>query len=165
MSDFPWEVNSKNFNKFFEGPYLFAALYKVYRGAYYGQGFQFNNISPIITIKFIQKFESLPIEIKRTILAKIWNNGKGFNLLGVFKGEILLSLELQFLFIQYKKLRQLTEPLISGGCGAWNGYKLSKTCLIFEYGEQKYKSKILIPNFLCQDLVAPMTNTFGMICL
>ena len=28
------------FNKFFEGRYLFSAIYIVYKGAYFGHGFQ-----------------------------------------------------------------------------------------------------------------------------
>jgi hypothetical protein len=37
---FPWKIDSTQINKFFEGPYLFSAIYRVYKGAYFGQGFQ-----------------------------------------------------------------------------------------------------------------------------
>ena len=37
---FLWEINSVLFNKNFEGLYLFSAIYMVYKGAYFGQGFQ-----------------------------------------------------------------------------------------------------------------------------
>jgi hypothetical protein len=52
MSSFPWEVTKDNLNKFFEGPHLFLALYRVYRGAYYGQGFQLSGSSLRINHEF-----------------------------------------------------------------------------------------------------------------
>ena len=46
MSQFLWEVTNENLKGFFEGPYLFSALYRVYRGAYFGQGFQLDRKLP-----------------------------------------------------------------------------------------------------------------------
>ena len=36
----PSEINSTQVNKFFVGPCFFFALYCIYKGAYFGQGFQ-----------------------------------------------------------------------------------------------------------------------------
>jgi hypothetical protein len=46
MYEFLWEVSQETLNHFFGRPHLFAALYRVYRGAYYRQGFQFCGIYP-----------------------------------------------------------------------------------------------------------------------
>jgi hypothetical protein len=83
MSSFPWEVTKDNLNNFFEGPYLFSALYRVYRGAYFGQGFQLSGSSLKINHKFQKSFDQLPIELKRLILSKVWQTGKQFNALRV----------------------------------------------------------------------------------
>ena len=57
MSQFPWEVTNENLKGFFEGPYLFSALYRVYRGAYFGQGFQLDRKLPEqIHKEFYDKF-------------------------------------------------------------------------------------------------------------
>ena len=37
---FLWKIYSTQMNKLFKGPYLFSAIYRVYKGAYFGQGFQ-----------------------------------------------------------------------------------------------------------------------------
>lgn len=39
-------------SEFFKGPYLFSVLYRVYRGAYYSQGFQFYGAHPKIDKAF-----------------------------------------------------------------------------------------------------------------
>ena len=89
MSIFPWEVNQENVNLFFEDSYLFAALYRVYRGVYFGQGFQICGSHSRFYLNLQSKFDQLPIDIKRIILSKIWDSGKRFNALIVFKGELI----------------------------------------------------------------------------
>jgi hypothetical protein len=68
----------------------------------------------------------------------------------------LLPLPLQFLFFQYGRLKEITQPIISVGCGAWNGTlmtsrKQSKQ-YVFEYGTLNLKNKVIIPNFLNKEL-------------
>ena len=70
MSSFPWEVTKDNVNSVFEGPHLFAALYRVYRGAYYGSGFQMSGSPLELGPEFQTNFDQLPIELKRLILFK-----------------------------------------------------------------------------------------------
>jgi hypothetical protein len=164
MSSFPWEVNQENLYNFFEGPHLFSALYRVYRGAYYGQGFQLIG-SPLKTsIPFQERFDQLPIELKRTILSKIWQSGQNLNILRVYKGELLLPVPLQFLFAQHGRLKNTTQSLISKGFGAWNGYPLKKSIYTFEYGKLNLKNKVLIPDFLSRDPYRPNTISFGLLC-
>jgi hypothetical protein len=164
MSSFPWEVTKENLNNFFEGPHLFAALYRVYRGAYYGQGFQLSGTSLKIDNGFQKCFDQLPIELKRLILSKVWESGQHFNTLRFYKGELLLPLKLQFLFAQYGRLKHTTQPLISKGCGAWNGSLLKKSVYVFSYDTLNLKTKVLIPDFLSKDPYRPNTISFGLLC-
>jgi hypothetical protein len=80
------------------GPYLFSALYCVYKRAYFGQGFQ-------LCVRVLEKedniqklFDKLPLEIKRIRLNKIWNDGLNLGVALVLKRQLLLPLPLQFLF-------------------------------------------------------------------
>lgn len=165
MSIFPWEVNQENVNLFFEDSYLFAALYRVYRGAYFGQGYQICGSHSRFDLNLQSKFDQLPIDIKRIILSKIWDSGKRFNALIVFKGELFLQSNLHFLFAQYGRLKNITSPLISRGCGAWNGYKIDLKTYVFKYGPQKLDSQVLIPDFLVKDSNCPISVSFGLLCL
>jgi hypothetical protein len=158
MSSFPWEVTKDNLNDFFEGPHLFSALYRIYRGAYYSQGFQLSGSSLKIDNRFQKCFDQLPIELKRLILSKVWESGQHFNTLRVYKGELLLPLKLQFLFVQYGRLKHTTQPLISKGCGAWNGCLLKKSIYVFTYDTPNLKSKTLIPDFLNRDAFQILTR-------
>ena len=81
MSSFPWEVIKDNLNKFFEAPHLFSALYRVHRGAYYKQGYQLSGSYSRLGSKFQEKFDQLPIELKRLILSKVWQSSKHFNVI------------------------------------------------------------------------------------
>jgi hypothetical protein len=164
MSSFPWEVTKENLNNFFRGSHLFSALYRVYRGAYYGQGFQLNGSPLKVSISFQESFDQLPIELKRSILSKIWQSGENFNELRVYKGELLLPLQPHFLFAQYGRLKDITQPLISKGCGAWNGYPLKKSVYTFKYGPPNLKNKVLIPDFLNRDPYRPNSISFGLLC-
>jgi hypothetical protein len=78
---------------------------------------------------FQELFDKLPLEIKGIILKKARNDGKELGIVLVVKGELLLSLPLQFLFAQYGRLKDITLPIISVGCGTWNGLLISsKKC-------------------------------------
>jgi hypothetical protein len=165
MHDFPWEINHENLSQFFGGPHLFAALYRVYRGAYYGQGFQFCGNYPNNLKEILPSFDLLPLEVRRIILSKIWDNGKDYGSFIVNKGELFLSIRLHFLFAQYGRLRSITQPLISKGCGAWNGQRLVNRSYRFDYGTPDLKNQILIPDFLSRDPYKPTTISFGLLSI
>jgi hypothetical protein len=166
MDSFPWEVNQENLTNFFGGPHLFAALYRVYRGAYYGQGFQFCGNYPKNLLKeILDGLNRLPLEVRRIILSKIWENGRQYNVLCVNRGDLFLPLGLHFLFAQYGRVKQATEPLISKGCGAWNGKKLYDRVYVFEYGTPNLRNQVLIPDFVSKDPYRPTTISFGLLCL
>ena len=165
MSQFPWEVNQENLKGFFEGPYLFSALYRVYQGSYFGQGFQLDRKLPKqINKEFYDQFDQLPLDLKAKILSKLWDQGKAYNQLVVFKGDLYLPIELQFLFAQYGRLKKFTQPIISKGCGAWNGNRIERYTYNFEYGIPNLRGKYLIPDFLNQDPYRPNTPCFGLLC-
>jgi hypothetical protein len=76
MSSFPWEVNQENLYNFFEGPHLFSALYRVYRGAYYGQGFQLIG-SPLKTsIPFQKGLTNYQLNLKELYYPRFGNLDK-----------------------------------------------------------------------------------------
>ena len=105
------------------------------------------------------------MEIKGIILNKIWNDGRDLKIVLVLKGELLLPLPLQFLFSQYGRLKEITRPVISVGCGAWNdtlikSQKRSKQC-IFQYGSLNLKNKVTISNFLNSKLYKFPTEVYG----
>jgi hypothetical protein len=165
MNDFPWEVNQETLTYFFGGPHLFAALYRVYRGAYYGQGFQICGNYPKNLKDIFYHLNLLPLEVRRIILSKIWDNRQQYNALWINKHELFLPLRLQFLFAQYGRLKHVTQPLISKGCGAWNRKQLVDQTYFFDYGAPNLKNQILIPNFLSKDPYKPTTISFGLLCL
>ena len=165
MSVYPWEVNEGNLNNFFKGPHLFAALYRVYRGAYFGQGFQFVDTPSVWDRGIHNHFDKLPLEIKRLIFSKIWDQGRGYNILIVKKGILFLTRNLHFLFAQYGRLKDKSQYMISRGVGAWNGFKLQDRTYIFHYGLQNLKSQVMIPDFISKDPYRPETIAFGLLCL
>ena len=67
MSQFPWKVTKENLIQFFERPYLFLASYRIFRGAYYGQGFQICEMNVESSPGFQDRFNQLPLEIVRTL--------------------------------------------------------------------------------------------------
>jgi hypothetical protein len=162
---FPWELDSTQIIRFYDGPCLFSAIYRVYKGAYFRQGFQLCGRKVEKEDNFQELFDKLPLEIKGIILNKVWNDGKELGIVLVVKGELLLSLPLQFLFAQYGRLKDITLPIISVGCGTWNGLLISsKKCIkqyIFLYGQCNPRNKVIIPNFLNRDLYKSPTEVYG----
>jgi hypothetical protein len=62
-------------------------------------------------------------------------------------------------------LKEITQPIISVECGAWNGtlitsQKQSKQ-YVFEYGTLNLKNKVIIPNFLNKELYKSPTEVYG----
>jgi hypothetical protein len=161
---FPWEIDSIQFKEFFKGPYLFSAIYRVYKGAYFGQGFQLCGHVLEKEDKFQTLFDKLPLEIKGIILNKVWNEGRDLGVVLVAKGELLLPLPLQFLFSQYGRLKEITQPIIFVGCGAWNGTSITSRKrskqYVFEYGTLDLKNKVIIPNFLNKELYKSPTEVY-----
>jgi len=66
---FPWEA-PEIIENYFLGPCLFLALYRLYKNAYFGQGFQ-------LCGKYLQnktlkgRIDQLPLDIRRIIFSKI----------------------------------------------------------------------------------------------
>lgn len=145
---FPWEVDSKIINEFYIGPYLFSALYRVYKGAYEGQGFNFYGKPIKLSPNFQTFFNALPIDVKRIVLAKVWVKGVDFKTLLIVKGKLFLDYKLHFLFTQYGRLKNITQPIYSIGCGVWSGYKVNIHTYHFTYGPRDPIGKFLIPEFL-----------------
>jgi hypothetical protein len=106
----------------------------------------------------------LPLEVRRIILSKIWDNGRQYNVLCINRGELFLPLGLHFLFAQYGWLKNITQPLISKGCGAWNGKRLVDRVYLFD-GKTNLRNQLLIPYFLSRDPYKPTTISFGLLCL
>ena len=145
---FPWEVDSSTINKPYIGPHLFSALYRVYRGAYYGQGFNFCGKPVQLPPNFQTYFDNLPIDIKGIILSKVWNQGLDYNTLLIASGKIYLEHKLHFLFSQYGRLKNITQLKYSKGTGVWNGYIMRENVYKFIYGPKLATGKYLIPNFV-----------------
>jgi hypothetical protein len=165
MSTFPWEISKEVLSDFFSGPYLFSALYRVYKGAYYGQGFQFYGAHPKTDESFKEKFTQLPLEIKQLILNKVWNKGEGFNEVIVKKKTLYLKYQLHFLFSQYGRLKFQTQPLISKSIGVWNGYKFNRETYIFAYSKLNFQTKVFFPDFLSKDPEIPVSVAFELLCI
>ena len=165
MSQFPWEVTNKNLKGFFEGPYLFSALYRVYQGAYFGQGFQLDRkLLEQIHKEFYDRFAQLPLDLKAKILSKLWDQGRTYNHLIVHKGELYLPIELHFLFAQYGRLKKFTQPILSMGCGAWNGRLIERRMYSFEYGPPNLRGRFLISDFLSSEPYYIPSPCFGLLC-
>lgn len=162
---FPWEIDAVQFQKFFRGPHLFSAIYRVYKGAYFGHGFKLCGHVPEKGDNFQELFDKLPLEIKGIILNKIWDEGRDLGVVVASKGEVLLPLPLHFLFSQYGRLKEFTKPIISVGCGAWNGTlvkaRRQSKQIIFKYGSLNLKNKVVIPNFLNSELYKSPTEVYG----
>ena len=70
---FPWET-PEIIEDNFSGPYLFLALHRLYRNAYFGKGFQITGNNKVHQ-ELKERIEQLPIDIKRVILSKVWKEG------------------------------------------------------------------------------------------
>jgi hypothetical protein len=105
------------------------------------------------------------LDIKGIILNKVWNEGHDLGVVLVSRVELLLPLSLQFLFSQYGRLKEITQPIISVGCGAWSGILITSRKrtkqYVFEYGTLNLKNKVIIPNFLNKELYKSPTEVYG----
>ena len=91
--------------------------------------------------------------MKAQILYKIWDLGKSYKSIFSKKGKFYLPNKFLFLFAQYSRLKRITQPLVSLGCGALNGHSKENSVYVFEYGPPNLKGKYLIPNFGRESLI------------
>ena len=164
MSQFPWEVTRENLIQFFKGPYLFSALYRLFRGAYYGQGFQVCEKNVELSSRFQDRFNQLPLEIKAQILFKNWEQGKLYKTIFIRKEELCLPNKLLFLLGQYDRHKRITQPLLSTRCRVWNGHLVEKHLYSFEFGTPNLRDKLLILDFLSREPYHTFSPCFGFLC-
>jgi hypothetical protein len=159
---FPWEI-PEVLEDNFSGPYLFLALYRLYRNAYIGKCFQLTG-NTNIHWELKERIEQLPIDIKRIVLSKIWEEGQNYKAF-VAKGEdLLLELPLLYLLSQYGKLKTEIDQSIPIYYGSWHGTRISRKLYIFTYGLINPRLTPLIPDFECRDKKHPMCISFGLVC-
>ena len=139
-------------------------MYRLYRVAYYGQGFQVCEKNVESSPEFQDRFNQLPLEIKAQILFKVWKQGKLYKSIFIKKGEVCLPNKLLFLFGWYGRLKKITQPLLSTGCGAWNGHLVEKHLYSFEYGIPNLRGKFLIRDFLSREPYHTLSPCFGLLC-
>jgi hypothetical protein len=62
-------------------------------------------------------------------------------------------------------LKEIIQPIISQGCGAWNGTLITSwkqfKQYVFGYGTLNFKNKVIIPNFLNKELYKSSTEVYG----
>jgi len=157
---FPWELPD-SLEDHFSGPCLFMALYRLYRNAYFGQGFQ---LSGSFTQDRILKenIEKLPLDVKRVIFTKIWEKIEPSKAFIVQKGELLLDFGVHYLICQYSKLR--TDIEVPQGYTCWCGRRISQTLCKFTYGPMNHSITPLILDFICRDKKTSLSPSFSLIC-
>lgn len=157
---FPWEV-SEQLDNHYSGPCLFSALYRLYKGAYFGQGFHLSGNYLNLELKtFIDK---LPLDIKRIIFNQIWSEGKPWEGVVVKTGKLYLPFSLHYLFVQYGKLRDIVNPIPRIYAG-WTGQQIERKTYIFTYGPIDPSRTPLIPDFMCSEKKNPTSPSFSLIC-
>jgi len=158
----PWEV-PELLEDHFSGPCLFKALYRFYRGAYFGQGFQFCG-KPIKDKELKNSIDQLPLDIKRIILSKVWEKGEPFKGILVSKGQLYLPFRLHYLFLQYGKLKHIINPKVPRVYGGWTGKQVERKTYVFTYGPVDLSCTPLIPEFMCREKHNPLSPSFSLIC-
>jgi len=159
---FPWET-PEIVEDYFSGPCLFMALYRLYKGAYFGQGFHLSGIY-LGNKEFKNSIDQLPLDIKRIILGKIWNQGKAFRGIVVKTGKLHLVLQLHFLFVQFGKLKHIVKPRVPRVYAGWTGHQIVRKFYIFTYGPVAPSHTPLIPEFMCSEKRHPLSPSFSLIC-
>jgi hypothetical protein len=159
---FPWEI-PEIVEDYYSGPCLFMALYRLYKNAYFGQGFQLSGTH--IKDKLLkERIEQLPLDIKRIIFSKIWKKlepKKGF---AVKRGELLFDFSLQYLISQYGKLKSQTTNPVPKAYAAWTGMQILNRIYIFTYGPMNPTVTPLIPDFMCKEKINPLSPPFSLVC-
>ena len=165
----PWESQPPTGcsldNDLYEGPYLFAALYRFYRAAFWGYGIHIGPNHPIYPKGFLVNFLNLPLHIQEKIVEIVWNDGKGFNNIIIHKGYPRLRVDLRFLFLIYSPLKEKTFPLNKFGYGCWNGGQITPTDARFDYGAFEPCASVNIPDFSDSFLREKNRVNFLKLCL
>ena len=157
----PWEM-PEILKDFYIGPCLFMALYRFYKNAYFGQGFHLSGKH--IKDNTIKTFiDQLPLDLKRIIFSKIWENGKPYEGIVVKKGQLYLPFHLHYLFVQYGRLKHIIKPTIPRVYAGWTGYITSRKEYIFTYGPINPNHTPLIPKFMCKEKHNHFSPSFSLI--
>lgn len=159
---FPWEV-PRTLEDYYSGPCLFMALYRLYQGAYYGK--RYSLIGEPFQIKdFREQIDQLPLDVKRQIFSKIWDEGKPFKSVTIKRGKLLLDYSLYYLFIQYGKLRSICNSEVPRIYAGWKGVRVEKKVYKFTYGPLNPVIPPIIPDFLCLENGKLPSISFELIC-
>jgi len=158
----PWEV-PEILEDYFSGPCLFMALHRFYKGAYFGQGFQLTG-EYIKDKELKNSIDQLPVDIKRIIFSKLWDNGVPFKEINVKEGQLYLSFKLHYLFVQYGKLKHFIKPKVPRVYAGWTGHQTERKTYIFTYGPVDLSYTPLIPEFMCREKHNPLSPSFSLIC-
>ena len=105
----PWEPKppTENFlnNNLYQGRYLFAALYRFYKVAFWRARIHIGPKHPIYPKGFLVNFLNLPLHLQEKIVGIVWNDGKDFNDIIIYRGYPRLRVDLRFMFLIYSPHR------------------------------------------------------------
>jgi len=156
-----WEV-SKISEYYFACSSLFMALCRLYKNAYFGQGFHLTSTHSKVE-GLQEQIDKLPLDVSRIIYSRIWNKGEPFKGVVIKKGKLLLNFDLHYLIVQYGKLKSIVKTTISMIYVGCNGIKVGRKMYIFRYGPINPTSIPLIFDFICRKK-NPISFLFGLIC-
>lgn len=160
---FPWEA-PEIVEDYFSGSYLFLALHRLYKDAYFGQGFQLSENCTRLDTQLQNQIDKLPLDIKRIIYSKVWENGKPYNEVIVKNAELLLDSNLHYLLVQYGKLKHLTRANPDRVYAGWNGERISSKIYRFTYGPLNLKNTPVIPDWINSEPRSTTNISFGTLC-
>lgn len=149
----------------YQGPYLFAALYRLFRASFWGAGIHIGPNHPIYPKGFLTNFLNLPLHLQEKIVGIVWNEGKDFNDIVICKGYPRLRVDLRFLFLIYNPYKTETFPLNKFGYGCWNGGQYNRTEARFYYGPFDPCASVNIPDFSDTFLKYKNCVDFEKLCL
>lgn len=81
---------------FYEGLYLFDALYYFYKASFWGVEIYIRPDHPIYPKIFLANFLNFPIHLQENILDEVWRNRDDFNEIMIHKGYLRLRIDLRF---------------------------------------------------------------------
>ena len=134
----PWEFTppkSDNSDTWlYQGPHLFAALYRFYKASFWGVGIHIGPNRPIYSKGFRVNFLKLPTYLQEKMFEKVWNNGEGFNEIIINHGNPRLRVDLWLMFLVYSQHKAENFPTSKFGYGCWNGSFFTRNEAPFDYG-------------------------------
>ena len=146
----PWELTPEDVSSddwLYQGPHLFAALYRFYKASFWGVGIHIGPNHPIYPKGFRVNFLKLPHHLQEKIFEKVWNHGEGFNEIIINRGYPRLRVDLRFMFLVYSQHKADNFPVNKFGYGCWNGGTLTKNEARFYYGTFNPCTSVNIPDF------------------